>query len=285
MTSCLVKLTQIAPDLTKSEKKAADYILQHPQEVIGLPVSQLAERASVSGSAIIRLCKRMNFSGYREFAFEMSKEYSAIKTDPNIEYSDFHIGDDIRITSQNVCKQNQTAIDTTCQILDFEMLQAAAAALDRARRIDFFGIGASSIVAMDAQQKFLRLGKQCNYITDLHLQLLNTASMSQGDVGLFISYSGTTNEVVRSLSLAKSKGATTISITKFGENLVSALADIQLYVSALEPQMRIGAIGSRISQLTMVDILYTHVVASRYEHYKDILIGAKKTVQELKEKG
>src|SRR5690625_7353091 len=76
------------------------------------------------------------------------------------------------------------------------------------------------------------------------------ANSEENDVVFGISFSGETKEVAKILSLAKERGAMTISLTKYGRNLVSQQADINLYTSAMrEATFRSAATSSRLAQL------------------------------------
>ena len=49
-------------DLTKSEKKIADYISAHRHEIMGQTVAELAQGSGSSEITISRFCKKLGFS-------------------------------------------------------------------------------------------------------------------------------------------------------------------------------------------------------------------------------
>ncbi|MCI3918828.1 MurR/RpiR family transcriptional regulator [Paenibacillus sp. TRM 82003] len=266
MNGGLVRLREVIDQINPSERKVAAYILERPAELIELSVAQLSEASGASQAAIVRLCKSLGIKSYQELKLKVAgdlQEQAQAKTTTG--YQDIRPNDSIEAIIQNVSTNNIQSIRDTVKILDAGLVEQAVAALDGAKRIFFFGVGASNLIAMDAQQKFFRINKTSLSFPDPHVQLTSAVTMTPEDAAVGISYSGETNEIVRALSIAKSHGARTISITKYGDNTVSRTADIPLFTSSTETEIRSGAMASRISQLNVVDILYIGVASRNYE--------------------
>jgi DNA-binding MurR/RpiR family transcriptional regulator len=68
------------------------------------------------------------------------------------------------------------------EALSIEALQRASEAILRARRIDCFGVGGSAVAALDAYQKFVRLGVPTQFTLDTHMQTTSAATLRAGDV-------------------------------------------------------------------------------------------------------
>src|SRR5690606_2212486 len=135
-----------------------------------------------------------------------------------------------------------------------------------ARKIIFIGVGASGIVAQDAQQKFLRIDKNVYASTAIHMAATQMANAGEQDAVIGISYSGDTVEIVRMLQLAKQRKIPTIGLTKYGNSKVAEAADIILFTSSgHEPVFRSGATASRLAQLHVIDILYIAAASQEYE--------------------
>ena len=49
------------PSLTKTEKKVADYVFEHLENVMYISVTDLAEEARVGETTVIRFCKKNRF--------------------------------------------------------------------------------------------------------------------------------------------------------------------------------------------------------------------------------
>ena len=168
-------------------------------------------------------------------------------------------------------QHTQAAIADTVRVLREEDVLRAVDALDKAKRVDFYGAGTSALVALDAQQKFQRLCRDTQTSTDPHVQVVIASRLERGDAAVFFSYSGETEDMLDTLAVAKRGGAVTISVTRYGVNRLSRGADIPLYVASSEMLVRSAAMTSRIAMMHVVDILYSAVAAQGYDRYKPFL--------------
>ena len=187
------------------------------------------------------------------------------------EYGDIRPGSSVEAVMNAVCANDMHAIENTMAVLELGELERAVAAMIAARRVDFYGIGSSGHVAMDAYNKFVRINKLSMSTNDPHQQILNASQLSMGDVAVLISYSGNTKDILETADIVRQTPATLISLTKYSKNPLAKLADICLYSSSADALVRSGAMGSRIGQLTIIDILYTAVASSEYTQVKSQL--------------
>ena len=72
--SCLSTIKIEYDNLTAKEKKVADYILKNYESVISMTIAELAEKAGVVKSVIIRCCQSLGLSGYSQLKLLLSKE-------------------------------------------------------------------------------------------------------------------------------------------------------------------------------------------------------------------
>lgn len=259
----LVMLNEMVNTLPPSEKKIARYILNHPQEAISLTAVELGKRSSTSGAAVIRLCKSLDLKGLQDLKLRIAGDLQ--KTTEH-GFRDIEPNEPIMSIIDKMTNNSIKTIRETAEMLNTEELEKAIDLLRVANTIHFVGVGASNIIAQDAQQKFLRINKNSYAFPDMHLAMTLVATAGKGDVVVAISFSGETSEVARVLELAKEKGISIISITKYGNSIVSKIADIKLYTSATrESTFRSGATSSRIGQLQVVDILFMGVASLQYE--------------------
>lgn len=263
----LVSIQESLSQLKPSERKVADYILQHPEKVINCSVQKLASLTDVSEATIVRFSRTMKCKGFQELKLRIAYDLNK-KDDPQDSYKEIVVNGSIHSLIRSVAHNNIQSIKDTLSVLSEEETEKAIEILRRARKIAVYGIGASGVIAEDFRQKLTRIGLWCEAGFGFNEQATISANLMDQDVVLGISNSGQTEDIIRSLSLAKENGAKVISLTKFGDNPVSKLSDITLYASSLENSIRSGAMGSRISMLSIIDILYIGIAS---EHYQEVI--------------
>lgn len=262
-TGGLVMLSEMLEKLPQSERKIAQYILKEPGDAITCTASELAEKSSTSSAAVIRLCKSLGLKGFQELKLKVAGDLNKV---PEEGYRDIKPNEPHTSVIEKVTNNSVQALRETVEMLSLDELANAVEVLENARTIHFFGVGASSIIATDAQQKFLRINKQSTAFTDIHMVGMLMANVKPEDVVVGISFSGETEEIAKILKLANKNGAQTISLTRYGSSPVSDQAKIKLYTSASrEATFRSGATSSRLAQLHVIDILFMCVATKQYD--------------------
>ena len=251
-------------DLRNSEKKVALVVLGSPDKVIYQSISELADNAGTSEPTVLRFCRALGFRGYHDLKIHLAQDL--VPEMKNI-HEDVVSGDDAAALIRKVLNANVIAINTTLDILDPGMVGRAIQALARAKRIDFFGLGGSGAVAMDAHHKFFRLGISCGWQSDSHMQAMTAALMTPKNVVVAISHSGSSKDIVEALQIAKTNGATTIAIVSHRKSPVASLADIALFVHAKETGFKPEPMSSRIAQLSVIDVLAVGVALKKRQSF------------------
>ncbi|ANB56999.1 SIS domain protein [Anoxybacillus sp. B7M1] len=235
----------------------------------------------MSEATIIRLARTLNCKGFRELKLKIAVDL-AKQNEQSGSYQEIPIDGSMASIIASVWNNNIQSIQDTLSVLSIDAVEKAVHALSQARKIAVYGIGASAVIAQDLKQKLTRINRWCEAAFDYDTQGMMSANLTEADVAFGISYSGQTEGIIQALALAKTNGATVISLTKFGVNPVSKLADISLYTSSLEKSIRSGAMSSRISQLNVVDILYVGIVSRAYEESIAALDRTREAVKRLK---
>lgn len=245
-------------------------MIDNPAEVVKMSITDLAEKCGTSKPTVVRLCKNLGYNGYKELCMYLNADIMS-SDDGEMSYKDINPNDDSHDIVSKVCENHIKAIKNTFDIMDYEALGKAVDLLIKAHRIDFYGVGNSGFVALDAQNKFLRINKLATAQTDPHLQILTASNLSKDDVAVFISYTGETRDLLDTLEIVKSNGVKTISITRFGKNSLASATDVNLFMVSDENFIRSGAMSSRIGQLCIVDILFSIVTSRIYGEVKPYL--------------
>ncbi len=267
MDNCILKMTQMLDLMAPAQKQVARYLLDHSSEAMGQTIDQVAAAGGASKTSIVRMCKALGYKGYKDFSFAFSSSLMA-GDGKRIAFSDITVSDDLGAILRHVSETNLTALNDTMRMMDMCAMEKAVAALHSAPRVDFYGVGISGLVALDAQMKFQRLCKESQTSFDPHVQVVTASRLKPGDVAVLFSYSGETSDVLDTLSAVQRSGATAISVTRLGSNKLSRLADVALYVASSETLIRSSAMSSRICMMHLTDLLFSAVAARGYEQYK-----------------
>ena len=266
MTSIELRIRSIYDSLTNAEKKVADYFLSDMENVFNKPIAQLAQEAGVSKVAWVRFCKDIGFDGLKDLKkalfTQMREKADNVVADP---FSDVRDVTDTKSLIESIKHNSIRAMEDTAGMLDPEALETAARTILGARSVRIFGVGASGMVGNDLHSKLMRINKNSYFATDHHTQLTYAASMTDQDVAVLISMSGTTSEVLEILSLIKQNQIPSIALTKYSKTPLAMNADTVLYISAPEITMRSGAMSSRLAQLMVIDALFTAVAHMDYD--------------------
>lgn len=239
-----------------SEERVADYILAHAGEVVNLPITALAERIGVSEATIVRMCKKIGFHGFQELKINLALEtVSPIQT----VHEEISEQDDVGTIMRKVAAANTHALQATLDVLSEAELKRAVDRLYEASSIQFYGVGGSGPVAMDAAHKFMKTGKPVTPYTDPHMQAMAASLVEPGDVVVAISHSGSSRDIIDALAIARSRGATTIGITHYARSPIDKVVDIKLGTSSHETLYRMESTSSRIAQLAIIDALFIGV--------------------------
>jgi len=274
----LVSVEAALGSLKPKERRVAQYILEHPEEIVVLSVQKLAECTGVSEATIVRLSRSLHFKGFQELKLRIASDLSQLSL-PADSYQEIQTDDSIEQLIKSVSNNNIVSIQDTLTVLSPQSVEKAISTLSSARKIGIFGIGASAVIAEDLKQKLSRINRWCEIGAGFDAQATIAANLLPGDVVFGISYTGQTEDMIRSLAVAKNNGASVITLTRFGTNPVSELADIQLFTSSLEKSIRSGAMASRIAQLNVIDILYVGIAG---RHYEESIQSLEKTRQAVK---
>ena len=266
--SGLMRLRAALPELRPSEQRIAALFLADPVVAAGLSIAALAQRCGTSPTSVVRLCRRLGYQHLRDLRRDVLLDvardsfHTAALPEPS---GDIGRDDSLEDIVANVSLAETLSIADTARALDITALRAAVAAVDRARRIDIFGVGASSFVGLDLQQKLTRIGRTALNWADPHGSWTAAATLTADAVAIAISHSGATLDTVEFLSIARASGASTIAISNHDRSPLADQADVVLTTSARESPFRAGALGSRIAQLMVVDCLFIGVAQARYE--------------------
>jgi len=247
------------PSLAPAEQRVGKLVLKDPRAFANLPVTQLADRAHVSKPTVVRFCRSVGYDGLSDFKLKLAGSVSegVPFIHRSVDADDKTTDVMVKVIDNTVAAFLKYRNDASSFVLD-QAVQALALTHSTGKRIEFYGVGNSGIVAQDAQHKFFRLGMNTIAYSDGHMQVMSASMLGQGDCVVVISNSGRTRDLMDACDIARKRGATTIVITSSGSPLASA-GQIHLTADHPESYDRYSPMVSRLLHLLIIDILATTV--------------------------
>lgn len=265
MENILIKIKDCYSEMNERDQKVAQFFLDNQGLTLQYSIDEIARECGTNRSAIVRFCQSLGLDGFKDFKKRLTADTLLEKNKKReniIHYSEITENESISEITEKVIQNNIHSINDTFHILDQKELSRAIELLNQAPKINFYGIGASGIVALDAERKFIRIGKDCRACTDPHMQITLASNLNPEDVAVIISYTGSTKDILRAAAQVKKSGAHLIAVTKYRKNNpLSEQADIVLHISSTEWNFRGGSLSSRIASLTVIDILFLGVIS------------------------
>ncbi|MCW7763235.1 MurR/RpiR family transcriptional regulator [Photorhabdus luminescens] len=261
--------------LSKSEKKVAQIILASPQTAIHASIATLAKMAEVSEPTVNRFCRRLDTKGFPDFKLHLAQSLAngTPYVNRNVEESDT-----VSAYTNKIFESVMATLDTVKNNLDITSINRAVDLLTQARKISFFGLGASAAVAHDAMNKFFRFNIPVIYFDDIVMQRMSCINSAEGDVVVLISHTGRTKSLVEAAQLARENDATVIAITSQDSPLAHE-ATLAILLDVPEDTDIYMPMVSRIAQLTVIDVLATGFTLRRGSKFRDNLKRVKEALR------
>ena len=267
------------PSLAPAEQRVGKLMLADPRAFANLPVTELADRAHVSKPTVVRFCRSMGYDGLSDFKLKLAGSVSEgvpfIHRSVDVDDKTSDIA--VKVIDNTVAAFLKYRNDASSYALD-QAAQALAQTQKTGRRIEFYGVGNSGIVAQDAQHKFFRLGVHAIAYSDGHMQVMSASMLQPGDCVVIISNSGRTRDLMDACDIAKKRGATTIVITASGSPLAGT-GHIHLTADHPEGYDKYSPMVSRLLHLLIIDILATTVALRIGEELQPLLRDMKNNLR------
>jgi glucokinase len=265
-TAVFERIRQMRDALTSAERRVADLALNHPRSIINDPIVDIARKADVGTSTVIRFCRSLGWPRLSDFKLKLATGLTG--TIP-VSHSQVHLSDTATDFGAKVLDNTISAILQLREHLNFEHVERAIELLNGARRIEFYGLGNSNIIVQDAHYKFFRFGIPTIAYGDPYMQAASAALLGKGDVIVAVSRSGRAPELLRVLDVAMQAGAQVIAITSSNTPLAKR-ATVALEKDRIEIRESQLSMISRILHLVMIDILAVGVAIRRAVPGEDV---------------
>ena len=263
----LFMITEAVSQMSKSERKVAEIILSDPDAATKSSIAALAKQAGVSEPSVNRFCKKYGATGFPDFKLKLAQclvsgiRYVSRNVEP---------GDDVETYTHKIFDSTISTLTMVRDRLCLNLVDQVVNKLIQARRIFFFGLGASSSVARDAEHKFFRFNLPVSYHEDVLMQRMLASAGTTGDVFFIISNTGRTRELVDTAALARENGASVIGLTTPHSPLAQHCT-LVVDVTVPENTDEYMPMMSRIVHLVVLDVLATGVTLKRGAEFQPYL--------------
>ncbi|MHC2303347.1 DNA-binding MurR/RpiR family transcriptional regulator [Rhizobium mongolense] len=223
-----------------SQSRIAHYIAQNPEVVGDLSISELARLTSSGEASIVRFCRTLGFSGFREFRMAFTGEIERDKARRATQYlgsEDKHVRPEIA----NLSAALQHSVAASARLLDYEQIKGVTKRLRNATRVEAFGMGVSAICAELLTHRLIWLGIPIHSTGTVNIARGLAHGLDASNFAIGISYEGMSEETVAFLRMARDRGAHTLAITTREKSAITEVADEVLLLSSAGPWPEAGS--------------------------------------------
>ena len=267
----LEHLNNVMGSLRNSERKVAQLVANNPTFVMNASMARVAEAAGVSEPTVMRFCTGLGFAGFQQFKIALAQTL-ALGIPATL--SSIDRGDSLAELSTKIFDHTISSLDRARRSLDAVQIELAVTAILEATSVTFVGLGASAIIARDAEQKVALFGVPCAAPSDTHQQYMAAATARPGNVMMVISHTGRTLSVIQVAQTAGANGATVIGLSGEQSPMLDS-CDISLIVKTIEDTDVYTPTVSRLAGLVIIDVLATAVALRRGPEHMERLTEMK----------
>ncbi len=280
--SILIKLRENR-DFSNNERLVAKYLIDNYMDIKNIDGRKISKETYTSLSSVTRMCKRLGFKGFMELKMLLIEEIANLNSENlSFENSDVEKNYSTKMIIDKLNKLSIESLKETKLLQDIDTIDKVVDLITKKSIMDFYGMGASHMVCLDAEYKFMRAGKLTNVYKAFDQQYIQALNSTDNNLAIIVSYSGMTKEMIDIADILKDKNIDTVSITRYSDNEVAKRCKYNLYVTSKEALKRSAAIYSRISMLNMIDVIYFKYFNEKYEDVSKRIIETK--ISKIKEK-
>lgn len=196
--------------LNDLEMQVYHYIIKHAESVSYMTIRELAERAGVSTTTVLRFCRKMHYDGWSEFRvrFRLAQQ----PTPP---------------VQANVGVGEMLSFFNSINNAEFsDLIARAAQKINQAEQLFFIGAGTSGSLAKYGARFFSNVGKFSHYIDDPYYPV--SGNVDENTLAILLSVSGETPEILRLASAFSLRRCQILAITHSEQSALAKMSDFTL---------------------------------------------------------
>ena len=251
--------------LSNTEQRIIEWMMTKGNLKPRTSIKEVAEELSVSEPLLVKVSKKLGYSGFREIRKALLSYFDVLPFDKEQELSE---KDNVENIIEKVFNNSVQALKEAQSIVDAKIISKAAEWIFHANRIVILGVGGSAIVGQDFEHKLLRIGIHSHTYSDHHLMVMVASQLKENDVVIAISQSGNTAEICNAILVAKKNKAKIICITNNHQSELAEISDLSIFSPAKNGPLLGQNAAARIIQLTLLDTLFIAIVVLDHEKSK-----------------
>lgn len=259
-----LKLREINNSLSAKERLVADYILANKTLLKSMSIQTLAKANNVSTTTILRLCHKLGYQGFSDLKIDLITSSGNVQHDKVLQ-EDINLDDPLESVNHKIQLIEKSSIDETHAIVNIEQLALAIKLIRNSNKIVIYGAGSSGLVGKELEYQLIKIKKDVSCHADYSIQYSIVNTLDEQDLVIIISHSGENLEGVKLLTMARELGVPSIAITKIGQSRISSLATVLLHTITSESVSRLIPIRSKMSQLSVINMLVTNLFIQQYD--------------------
>lgn len=244
------------PEMSVGQRRIADFIVRNHDEAQFLTAAQVAQRAEMSESAVVRFAQFLDFSGYPELRRAICHDFRARATNSRLLSSGrAALAQETDLISE-IAQRDARLIEETAFRLDPDVLRGCADALLRADRVFVIGHRASYALAeylASTLMQSIGVGTPLSFGTGMAFDIIGSAKAA--DVLIAISITPYAQQTMNLLQAAKQAGLRCIVLT---DHPLGAPAQIADDVILFETELH-AFTSSYVGVLTIIHVMLAMV--------------------------
>ncbi len=249
-------------NLTKGEKKIAEYIISNPKEVSDMSALDLGKALNTSDASIVRFSKNIGFKGFSDLKTYLKIQINSFKKPQNKileKWNNFQSENDI---VDKIVKSDLKNIESFLSQIDVKKVEETVKNILSSKKVFVIGMGCSRGVAQFISWHMKRIGVDVELLQESGIGLLESlVHLKEEDTVLFFTFPRYLTDEVQASKLIKKRGAKLILITSELFSDISVNSDIVFKV----PVDNDSFFNSYIVPMELCNIILTSI----YEKNKD----------------
>lgn len=271
------RIFSIYDSLYDAEKKAADYLIAHQEDVINMSVSELAQNCDTSQATIIRFCKKIGCGGFHQLKLKLAGEQS--RQEEPAASNEINI-DNMEQSLHNIMTSKVEEIKATFHNFDKKDLREVVDVVLKADLIEFAAMGNTIPIAMDGTYKFNQLGLHAVTSPIWETQEAFARTMKEGDVFFAISASGASKRLIRMAEIVKKRGGVTVVITNQSRAPLTEICDHVIITATREHVFYDQVSFTRMAAMAVIDTLFMLLLSTKDDFFENVAEHERSVIEE-----